>query len=113
HYTFCVLSLQHYHRPYETYSLSLHDSLPICEDPKKTRYFDAFENCASSGTVRANSLDFGKPTKSSVASWSRCNAKPRRWRRRSRSEEHTSELQSRENLVCRLLLEKKKQNKKI
>src|SRR5690606_42131044 len=27
--------------------------------------------------------------------------------RRSRSEEHTSELQSRENLVCRLLLEKK------
>src|SRR5690606_41971712 len=27
-----------------------------------------------------------------------------------RSEEHTSELQSRENLVCRLLLEKKKQN---
>src|SRR5690606_41977948 len=28
-----------------------------------------------------------------------------------RSEEHTSELQSRENLVCRLLLEKKKANK--
>src|SRR5436309_6609757 len=27
---------------------------------------------------------------------------------RGRSEEHTSELQSRENLVCRLLLEKKK-----
>src|SRR5690606_41216156 len=27
-----------------------------------------------------------------------------------RSEEHTSELQSRENLVCRLLLEKKKEN---
>src|SRR5690606_40523984 len=30
-----------------------------------------------------------------------------------RSEEHTSELQSRENLVCRLLLEKKKIHKKI
>src|SRR6202044_3808606 len=29
--------------------------------------------------------------------------------RRRRSEEHTSELQSRENLVCRLLLEKKQQ----
>src|SRR5690606_40747547 len=28
-----------------------------------------------------------------------------------RSEEHTSELQSRENLVCRLLLEKKKRNR--
>src|SRR6266511_6045463 len=42
-----------------------------------------------------------------------------RWRRRRpgrrpapRSEEHTSELQSRENLVCRLLLEKKKINMK-
>src|SRR5690606_24015049 len=34
---------------------------------------------------------------------------PSRWKARSqRSEEHTSELQSRENLVCRLLLEKKK-----
>src|SRR5436309_9075559 len=31
-----------------------------------------------------------------------------RGRRARRSEEHTSELQSRENLVCRLLLEKKK-----
>src|SRR5258707_7153979 len=33
---------------------------------------------------------------------------PRRLRRRARSEEHTSELQSRQYLVCRLLLEKKK-----
>src|SRR5690606_12493461 len=33
--------------------------------------------------------------------------------RPGRSEEHTSELQSRENLVCRLLLEKKKTQKKI
>src|SRR5690606_40791092 len=32
---------------------------------------------------------------------------------RYRSEEHTSELQSRENLVCRLLLEKKKKQTKI
>src|SRR5256886_9530375 len=31
-------------------------------------------------------------------------------RRRSRSEEHTSELQSQSNLVCRLLLEKKKRH---
>src|SRR3712207_8493378 len=31
-------------------------------------------------------------------------------RRLSRSEEHTSELQSRQYLVCRLLLEKKKNN---
>src|SRR5688572_32014752 len=34
-------------------------------------------------------------------------------RRRQRSEEHTSELQSQSNLVCRLLLEKKKKNKQI
>src|SRR2546430_5515199 len=34
--------------------------------------------------------------------------KPRRGRRAARSEEHTSELQSQSNLVCRLLLEKKK-----
>src|SRR5690606_39786223 len=33
--------------------------------------------------------------------------------RAARSEEHTSELQSRENLVCRLLLEKKKYNEKV
>src|SRR5229473_5556949 len=32
-----------------------------------------------------------------------------RWRRAARSEEHTSELQSLAYLVCRLLLEKKKQ----
>src|SRR5271165_7271368 len=31
----------------------------------------------------------------------------------ARSEEHTSELQSRENLVCRLLLEKKKQKRDL
>src|SRR5690625_6788221 len=34
------------------------------------------------------------------------------WKRKTRSEEHTSELQSRGHLVCRLLLEKKKTNKK-
>src|SRR5690606_40753384 len=37
---------------------------------------------------------------------------PRGEQRRRRSEEHTSELQSRENLVCRLLLEKKKKNER-
>src|SRR2546428_9696733 len=38
-----------------------------------------------------------------------------RWRHdlTVRSEEHTSELQSRSDLVCRLLLEKKKKNKQI
>src|SRR3989440_2077233 len=39
-------------------------------------------------------------------SWRRCT--PPALRRTRRSEEHTSELQSRSDLVCRLLLEKKK-----
>src|SRR5439155_12923189 len=43
-------------------------------------------------------------TFSSSASWALRRAR----RARSRSEEHTSELQSRGHLVCRLLLEKKK-----
>src|SRR5690606_40272021 len=43
----------------------------------------------------------------------RRTAHRRRPRTRARSEEHTSELQSRENLVCRLLLEKKKNKRKI
>src|SRR5215469_18249167 len=41
--------------------------------------------------------------------WSPCNWSPSRKARRS--EEHTSELQSRRDLVCRLLLEKKKKKK--
>src|SRR5260221_10356786 len=36
---------------------------------------------------------------------------PRRWPEQERSEEHTSELQSHSDLVCRLLLEKKKKKK--
>src|SRR5436309_5378175 len=40
--------------------------------------------------------------------WSAVSRPPGNFVRRS--EEHTSELQSRENLVCRLLLEKKKRN---
>src|SRR5690349_24207508 len=36
----------------------------------------------------------------------------REWLEEARSEEHTSELQSRRDLVCRLLLEKKKKKKK-
>src|SRR5687768_18284345 len=42
--------------------------------------------------------------------WSRSPEPKHRWPQ-CRSEEHTSELQSRLHLVCRLLLEKKKKNK--
>src|SRR5438445_7885468 len=45
-------------------------------------------------------------------SHSSCWTRSRRSTRSSRSEEHTSELQSRQYLVCRLLLEKKKKKKK-
>src|SRR5690606_41199135 len=40
--------------------------------------------------------------------WRHCAIVSHSSKRTIRSEEHTSELQSRENLVCRLLLEKKK-----
>src|SRR5207302_10851129 len=63
------------------YTLSLHDALPI------------------------SALKWASSSRSS----SRLRSMPRRCDQlRARSEEHTSELQSRENLVCRLLLEKKK-----
>src|SRR4051812_49632933 len=45
-------------------------------------------------------------------STSSCAIQWPRWRRAERSEEHTSELQSHVNLVCRLLLEKKKKKHK-
>src|SRR6266702_8851689 len=66
----------------EIYTLSLHDALPICAK--------------------------SPPTTSPPGS-SRSPDRPARWCWR-RSEEHTSELQSRGHLVCRLLLEKKKIN---
>src|SRR2546430_3444616 len=44
-------------------------------------------------------------------SWRRCEAVGPGDCRPARSEEHTSELQSQSNLVCRLLLEKKKKQK--
>src|SRR5205809_1820169 len=49
------------------------------------------------------------PTASPVAGFSRREARTDANRTRARSEEHTSELQSRLHLVCRLLLEKKKE----
>src|SRR5688572_32208347 len=67
----------------EIYTLSLHDALPISTAPPR------------SATVRASSR----------------RSASRNRRPSCRSEEHTSELQSQSNLVCRLLLEKKKNTK--
>src|SRR5256885_16709740 len=65
----------------EIYTLSLHDALPICEHQLR------------SGLGRRSLATGGLQELVQVA---------------TRSEEHTSELQSPCNLVCRLLLEKKK-----
>src|SRR2546422_3509662 len=59
------------------------------------------EDCHSTYAPRSSSW--------AEASWLRSST-GRFWRE-SRSEEHTSELQSRLHLVCRLLLEKKKKKK--
>src|SRR2546426_4050026 len=71
----------------EIYTLSLHDALPISTDDSPSRY------CHDRGVEFPDRLHL----RGAVFCWSI----------RSRSEEHTSELQSPCNLVCRLLLEKK------
>src|SRR5947209_14907694 len=75
----------------ELYTLSLHDALPICKRPVA---------CAAE---RARSA----PARRRRSPHGRTGSRHRR--HHFRSEEHTSELQSRQYLVCRLLLEKKKQ----
>src|SRR2546426_12042065 len=82
----------------EIYTLSLHDALPISlRGRRKPR--------PGSWGCRFNPWRCVVPTISSMPSQPQSGG---------RSEEHTSELQSPCNLVCRLLLEKKKKiNKKI
>src|SRR5688572_32495203 len=79
----------------EIYTLSLHDALPICGRGDRS--------------ARQGAADRRRPVEHRVARGAegpagRCRHAGRR------SEEHTSELQSQSNLVCRLLLEKKKKN---
>src|SRR5690606_41083062 len=61
--------------------------------------------CTSS---RAASSSVAMSASMNRIAWKSAIGWPKALRSRARSEEHTSELQSRENLVCRLLLEKKK-----
>src|SRR5205809_6993076 len=79
---YSVLFFCHYTPTTQIYTLSLHDALPISGSVS-----------SAAGTVRGGG---GSRRNSGCRS------------RKSRSEEHTSELQSRLHLVCRLLLEKKK-----
>src|SRR5256885_9733218 len=83
----------------EIYTLSLHDALPICQ----WKLLIAVPG--ESGSSQARLLEQLVPCQNSIACTQDWPGSPR-----ERSEEHTSELQSPCNLVCRLLLEKKKKN---
>src|SRR2546429_1007877 len=75
----------------EIYTLSLHDALPIC----RRAAVPADARAARAYALRRHPpLPLGRARAAGGLE--------------SRSEEHTSELQSRLHLVCRLLLEKKK-----
>src|SRR3712207_6946880 len=83
----------------EIYTLSLHDALPICQ-PRL------------GGTPPGDRQRDGRLTAAPYHRWPMASGPDLFVVCRStgtrRSEEHTSELQSRQYLVCRLLLEKKK-----
>src|SRR5258708_29395797 len=84
----------------EIYTLSLHDALPIWRPPAPLR-----------GRQPGRRLEVTPvlPQPRAARSRRRPGRRAQRSQRpRSRSEEHTSELQSPDHLVCRLLLEKKK-----
>src|SRR5207249_11649489 len=88
----------HYLPPPQPYTLSLHDALPIC---MHRRLFP---------TIKRN--DFWTDVLALGAIGAITHINNRNHLRHLRSEEHTSELQSRFDLVCRLLLEKKKKQHK-
>src|SRR3712207_9359126 len=75
----------------EIYTLSLHDALPICRSARR--------RCPPPRRASSRSGPTGAPRRNPTA----CCAAP--FHLSSRSEEHTSELQSRQYLVCCLLLE--------
>src|SRR3712207_7822502 len=77
----------------EIYTLSLHDALPISFLTRKPMVFSI-----ASPMTKARTKEWIR-TANAASAWAPS------W---ARSEEHTSELQSRQYLVCRLLLEKKK-----
>src|SRR3712207_8936374 len=90
----------------EIYTLSLHDALPIYELGGS----DEGKGIDQDGRWRRQKLD--QPTggaERARLSHRHCGAELAVGLDELRSEEHTSELQSRQYLVCRLLLEKKKQ----
>src|SRR5690606_41739897 len=101
---FALFCFFHAPGPTGIYPLSLHDALPI-----SAGWIGRSWPGRSPGSVTTCT----RPR--TAGRRSRCSARLLRRRTStsycSRSEEHTSELQSRENLVCRLLLEKKNKQK--
>src|SRR3712207_7059083 len=92
----------------EIYTLSLHDALPISRNRRTT------PKPSRPGIITSSTSRSGRNVDASAsACWPSAavaTSKPAKRRladSSSRSEEHTSELQSRQYLVCRLLLEKK------
>src|SRR5687768_18483554 len=84
----------------QIYTLSLHDALPI-SNAVKGAFFYRTDVHAEQQTSRPShpALSSTEPVQ---------EQEQNTWSFALRSEEHTSELQSRLQLVCRLLLEKKK-----
>src|SRR5699024_11472797 len=83
--------------------LPLHDALPISSPSAPSGRPPARYSGGSCSSTWGQSASWCSPCRGTTR---RC------WRARSRSEEHTSELQSRFELVCRLLREKKKKTRK-
>src|SRR5690348_9893742 len=89
--------------PTEIYTLSLHDALPIRSAPA------GWARLLPSTWLRRESALWGWST-STWSTSATCSVRYSTAPAGSRSEEHTSELQSPVHLVCRLLLEKKKEH---
>src|SRR5437868_9147223 len=90
----------------EIYTLSLHDALPISEEWERRRRFPFFAH-EKHRHLRQQQIHRGDRAHCRVAR----ELRDALAESAIRSEEHTSELQSRFDLVCRLLLEKKKKQK--
>src|SRR3712207_7002672 len=90
----------------EIYTLSLHDALPICHGAGSARVELALDDVAVELTV-TNPVD-ANGARRTGGGHGLVGMRERAASLAGRSEEHTSELQSRQYLVCRLLLEKKK-----
>src|SRR2546422_6637295 len=94
----------------EIYTLSLHDALPISRPDDPGRPVHA-EPGRVPGVLRDRADDAGERRLLRATDPGEGEPHPGRLEARGRSEEHTSELQSRLHLVCRLLLEKKKKKR--